>query len=295
MIYIIGNTLFGYPKMADIQINYFKESLIPYLKKVHREGDILIHTGNIFYNKQSVNYKVLKDTFEIIDEVSGFMPIYLLKGANDEFSIDLMSRNKNIRILKEIKKIKNILFIPFGEFLMTENDTEYLFYNGQLKEPTGIKRSFNVFYENEKGNDVNITITSPYQLNKDFTLSPHGFYAFGLNQNDVRFIENTFSPKFKEIYIEDIFELSNINTETIDFVDLVVKSKAIEKTENKNKLDMFVSKYNIHNVYYTDDYIQEGNVIINNNEIRDILIDNADGEMVDNLKEIFTIYDTRRT
>lgn len=295
MIYIIGNTLFGYPKMSDIQIDWFKNWLIPYLEKVHRDGDILVHTGNIFNSKQSANFKVLKEVFEIVDKLSDFIPIYLLRGGNDEISIDLLARNKNIRIIKGIKKIKNLMFIPDGEFLMTDNDTEFLFYNGQLKTVTSVKRSFNGFYENEKGNDININITSPYQLNKDYTLSPHGIYEFNLNQNELRFIENTYSPKFREIYIEDITELAKINTGSKDFIDLVVKSNVVEKTENKNKLEIFASKY-VNSVYYIgDNNIEKDEIIINNNnDIRDILIENADDEMVDNLKEIFSIYDNTK-
>lgn len=183
------------------------------------------------------------------------------------------------------------MFIPSDEFLMTDNDTDYLFYSGILKKIIKVKRSFNGYYDNEKGDDININITSPYQLNKDFSLSPHGFFIFDLKQNEIKFVENTYSPKFKEIYIEDISELANINIDSKDIIDLVVKSKAIEKIENKNKLDIFVSKY-INNVYFTDDYSQDKEIIIkDNNDIRDILIENANDEMIDNLKEIFTIYD----
>jgi hypothetical protein len=295
MIYIIGNTQFGYPKMNDIQVDYFKNWFIPYLKKVYREGDILIHTGNIFYNKQTVNYKVLNDVLDIFDTLSTFIQIFVLRGSNDELSIDLIARNKKIKILNETKKIKTIMFFPSGDFLMPDNDTEYIFYNSPQKEISGLKRSFNSFFDNEKGNDININVTSPYQLNKDYTLSQHGFYELSLKHNEVTFTENNYSPKFKEIYIEDISELSKINTKTNDFIDLIVKSTAINKTENKNKLEIFISKNNINNVYYTEDYAtQESKVIINNNEIRDILIDNADQETIDNLKEIFTIYDNTK-
>lgn len=295
MIYIIGNTLFGYPKMADIQTDYFKNWLTPYLKKVYRDGDVLVHTGNIFYNKQSVNFKVLKDTFEILDELSTFIQIFVLKGSNDEFSIDLIARNKNIKIIKETKKVKNIMFIPEGEFLMPDNDTEYLFYHTSLKEFSGLKRSFNGFYNNEKGNEINICVGSPYQLNKDFTLTEHGLYEFSLKQNELRLITNNYSPKFKEIYIDDISELPTISKNNKDFIDLVVNSKVVEKTENKNKLDIFVNNNNIDNVYFTDGDIQpEEDIVINNNEIRDILNENAKNDIKDNLKEIFSIYDNTR-
>jgi hypothetical protein len=295
MIYIIGNTQFGYPKMGDVQINYFKNWFIPYLKKVYRDGDILIHTGNIFYNKQSVNYKVLNDVFDVFDTLSNFIQIFVLRGSNDEFSIDLIARNKKIKIFNETKQIKSIMFFPSGEFLMPYNETEYVFYHTPLKEVTGVKRSFNSYFDNEKGNEININVTSPYQLNKDYSLSPHGFYEFSLKHNEINFVENTFSPRFKEIYIDDISDLSKINTKTNDFLDLVVKSTVVEKTENKNKLEMFLNKHKINNVYYTEDYTtQEESVIINNNEIRDILLDNADEETVDSLKEIFTIHDNTK-
>ena len=295
MIYIIGNTLFGYPKMTEIQFDYFKSFFIPYLKKVYREGDVLVHTGNIFYNKQSVNFKVLKDTFEIFDELSTFIQIFVLRGSNDEFSIDLIARNKNIKIIKETKKVKNIMFIPEGEFLMPDNDTEYLFYHTPLKELSGIKRSFNGFHSNEKGNDINISIGSPYQLNKDFSLIEHGLYEFSLKQNELRLISNNYSPKFKEIYIDDISELPTISQDNKDFIDLIVTSKAVEKIENKNKLDIFVNNNNISNVYFTDDTIlPDEDIVIKNNDIRDILTENAKSEIKDNLNEVFSIYDNTR-
>jgi len=294
MIYIIGNTLFGYPKMFDIQINYFKNSFIPYLKKVYREGDILVHTGNIFYNKQSTHFKVLRDVFDIFDELSTFIQIFVLKGSNDDLSIDLFNR-KNIKIFKETKKVKNLMFIPNGNFLMPDNDTEYLFYNNTPKEIKDIKKTFNGFYDNEKGSDININITSPYQLNKDYTTSPHGFYAFSLKQNEVRFIENNYSPKFKEIYIDDISQLNEIDKISNDFVDLIINSKVVEKTENKNKVDIFISKNDFHNVYFTESTKIEKDIKIkDNNDIRNILIDNAESDMVDHLNEIFQIYDTNK-
>ena len=294
MIYIIGNTFFGYPKMSDIQVNYFKNSFIPFLKKVYREGDILVHTGNIFYNKQTTHFKVLRDVFDIFDELSTFIQIFVLKGHNDDLSIDLINR-KNIKIFKETKKVKNLMFIPNGNFLMPDNDTEYLFYNNIPKEIKDIKKTFNGFYDNEKGNDTNINITSPYQLNKDYITSPHGFYAFSLKQNEVRFIENNYSPKFKEVYIDDISQLNEINTISNDFVDLIINSKVVEKTENKNKVDIFISKNDFHNVYFTESTKIEKDIKIkDNNDIRNILIDNAESDMVDHLNEIFQIYDSNK-
>ena len=294
MIYIIGNTLFGYPKMIDIQIDYFKNSFIPFLKKTKREGDILVHTGNIFYNKQTAHFKVLKETFDVFDELSDLMPIFLLKGSNEELSLDLLSNRKGIKVFKEIKRMKNLMFVPQGEFLMPDNDIEYLFYCTPLKDVIGVKRSFNGYFENEKGNDININITSPYQLNKDFITTGHGFYAFNLKQNDIRFIENNYSPKFKEIYIDDLSQLQEIH-KSKDFIDLVINSKVVELTENKNKVDMFLSKHDFHNVYFTESFKKEKEVIIkNNNDIRNILIDNAEEDMVEDLNEIFKIYDSTK-
>lgn len=296
MIYIIGNTLFGYPKMGDIQMDYFRNSFIPYLKKLYREGDILVHTGNIFYNKQSTNFKVIKDTLDLFDELSNIIQIFVLKGPNDDLSIDLIGRNNKIKIIKEIKKTKNIMFIPSDEFLMPDFDTEYLFFNSPAKSMNGLKKTFNGYYDNEKGNDININITSPYQLNKDFITVEHGFYAFSLKQNEVRFLSNNYSPKFKEIYIDDISQLQEIDNNKKDFIDLIINSKIVEKTENKNKVDIFIAKNDFHNVYFTEDSKKENKeiVISNNNDIRNILIENADENMVDDLKEIFQIHDSNK-
>jgi len=294
MIYIIGNTLFGYPKMIDIQINYFKNWIIPYLKRVHKEGDILIHTGNIFYNKQTVNLKVLNDVLAVFDTLCDIIQIFVLRGSNDDLSCNLISRNDKIKILNKTKKIKNIMFFPTDEFLMPDNDTDFVFYHTPLKNLTGVKRSFNGFFENENGTDININVSSPYQLNKDYSTSQHGFFEFDLKNNKINFVENTYSPSFRDIYINDISELSNI-TKSKDFVNLIIDSNVIEKKENKNKLDIFLSKSNINNVYYIENNMEEKITEINiNNDIRNILIDNADDETTDNLKEIFKIYDNTK-
>ena len=293
MIYIIGNTLFGYPKMADIQTDYFKNSFIPYLKKTVREGDILVHVGNIFYNKQSAHFKVLKDVMNIFDELSTLMQIFLLKGLNEEFSLDLFNNKKNIKVINETKRVKNIIFIPSGDFFMPDSDTEYLFGSSSAIEIPGVKRSFNGFYDNEKGNDININVTSPYQLNKDFITTGHGFYAFNLKQNDIRFIENNYSPKFKEIYIDDLSQLKDIDTKSKNFIDLVIDSKIVELTENKNKVDMFLSKNDFNNVYFTENTDKGKEIVMKNrNDIRNILIDNAEDGIIEDLNDIFEIYDS---
>ena len=58
---------------------------------------------------------------------------------------------------------------------------------------------------------------------------------------------------------------------------------------------MFLSKHDFHNVYFTESSKKEKEVIIkNNNDIRNILIDNAEEDMVEDLNDIFKIYDSTK-
>jgi hypothetical protein len=288
MIYIIGNTLFGFPKMNNIQNEYFNKIFIPYIKSNYKKGDILIHCGNIFYNSQTTSFKAIKDTFQIIDELSGFIPMFFIMGSNDENSIDLMQRNNNIKIIKETKKIKNITIIPSGEFLMPDNDTDYLFYNTSLKKFNGIKKTFNGFYDNVDGDENNINITSPYQLNKDYSKSKHGFYIINIKDNLVTFIENNYSPKFEDIYINDISDLEKIEINK-NVINLIINSDIINTQENKNKIELFAYKHSI-NLYFTEKSL-ENNIIIEKNDIRNILLKNIDQGIIDEMKKIFITYD----
>lgn len=288
MIYIIGNTLFGYPKMSSIQNDYFNKFFIPYLRNNYKNGDILIHCGNIFYNSQTTTFKAIKDTFKIVDELSNFIPMLFIKGAIDENSIDLMQRNSNIKIIKEIKKMKNITIVPSGEFLMPDNDTQYLFYSTALKKIDGIKKSFNSFYDNNDGDENNINITTPYQLNKDYSKSKHGFYTINIKSDIVSFIENNFSPKFEDVYINDISDLENVNIGN-NIVNLIINSDIINTQEYKNKIELFAYKHSI-GLYFTQKTL-ENNIIIEKNDIRNILLKNIDQNIINEMENIFITYD----
>jgi len=84
---------------------------IPKVKKEYKPGDILIHCGDVFDNRQSVNLLVLHNGISIFEELSKIFVdgIYVIAGnhdvmrktTNDVSSLDSLKYIPNVHIFKE--------------------------------------------------------------------------------------------------------------------------------------------------------------------------------------------------
>lgn len=95
----------------EMMTDWFKEDFIPKVKELYRPGDILIHNGDLFDNRQSVNLLVMHYGIELFEELSKIFVdgIYVIAGnhdvmrksSNDISSLDSLKYIPNVNIIKE--------------------------------------------------------------------------------------------------------------------------------------------------------------------------------------------------
>jgi DNA repair exonuclease SbcCD nuclease subunit len=95
----------------DVMKDWFYQDFIPKVKENYRPGDILIHCGDVFDNRQSVNLLVLHEGIRLFEELSKIFVdgIYVIAGnhdvmrktTNDVSSLDTLKYIPNVNILKE--------------------------------------------------------------------------------------------------------------------------------------------------------------------------------------------------
>jgi DNA repair exonuclease SbcCD nuclease subunit len=224
--------------------DYFFNWFFPLVKENYKPGDILLHLGDFFDSRQSINLRVLNLGIEIAEEMSRLFKggVHIIVGNHD-----IWGKNSNdINSLKSIKWIPGIKIYEepvstrFGDksfFLMPwrkdhEEDSKTL---EEAKshhvlcchaDIRGLK--FNKYVMNEEGSDVskfekfqkvysghihyaqvvgNINMLgSPYEITRSDMDNPKSVWLLDLETlEDKRFVNNH-SPKFKRFNFEQILE-----------------------------------------------------------------------------------------
>jgi len=207
----------------------------------------------------------------------------LMKSGSKEHEViikgDLFynSKHTTFQLLNEVKRMLKVLN-QFSIVLMLDNDYCYPLLEEYIKKVDIIN------YEIE---DVSLFQFSKTDTNKI------GYHI--VKNKKLGFIENKFSPRFVEYIINDIEDLDSIEM-TKDFIDLTINSDLLNKSEYQNKIDIFLSKNNFNNIFYTENKREEEKVKLDskNINIRNILVNNVDEELKNELSEIFTIYDQKK-
>lgn len=227
-------------------MNWFEEDFIPRVKSEYRPGDILIHCGDVFDNRQSVNLLVLHEGIRLFEELSKIFVdgIYVIAGnhdvmrktSNDVSSLDVLKYIPNVHILKDpvIAQIGKIqaLFMPWRtndeeeRKCLQENKIHTLNY---LFCHTNIRTlNFNRYTEVDEGMSVteledfrrvyaghihwsqhrgNVTmIGNPYQMTRSDAGNPKGWFILDFESDTETFYENQYSPKFVKIYLNQFLE-----------------------------------------------------------------------------------------
>jgi DNA repair exonuclease SbcCD nuclease subunit len=263
-IWLISDTHFGVRSNSrewmDIIEQYFKEGLIPTLKREYKPGDILIHCGDVFDSRQSINLYVMNKGIEIFEEINKIMPVYMIIGNHDIF----MKYSNDINSLKVFKHMSNIhvfekptfaqlgpkkaLFMPWvdshEEFMEIASK-----YSGDLMFcHTDIKgMSFNKFVKIEEGADgdkfsnfqrvysghihyaqkyKNVRMLGcPYELTRSDSGNTKNLWRLDLETDEEVNFENDISPKFVKYRLEWILEQTTEKLQELfynNFVDILV-------------------------------------------------------------------------
>ena len=85
--HIISDTHFGVRSNSiewiEIQYDFFEKFYIPYLKKIVKPGDAIIHLGDVFESRQFVNVRVMNMAIDIMKKLAEIMPVFIICGNHD--------------------------------------------------------------------------------------------------------------------------------------------------------------------------------------------------------------------
>ena len=107
-IWLISDTHLGVRSNSrewmDIIEDYFRNFFIPLLEKEGKPGDVVVHCGDVFDSRQSINLYVLNKGISIFEDIAKIMPIYMIIGNHDIF----MKYTNEINSLKVFRNVENI-------------------------------------------------------------------------------------------------------------------------------------------------------------------------------------------
>jgi calcineurin-like phosphoesterase family protein len=280
-IYLIGDSHIGlgYPNSVDkwykVHQEYFSEYLIPTLKKRIQPGDIIVHLGDLFDNRNVIPINLLNYGMDVVEELSKIAPIHIIIGNHDLWSKSASEINSirpfryipNVNIYDKVTKIeyngRKILMMPYIEKRLEQiksidenRDCEYLFCHSDLN---GCKMHLNSVahrnadkidveefgkYKEVFSGHVHITqvnknfkfIGSLWQMDRNDMGDQKGITILDLNTQKIDFVPNTYSPIFRKFRV--------VNEEDIDKLD--------ELRGTKDYIDLAISN----------------NLLINNRKLR---------------------------
>lgn len=247
-LWMITDTHLGVRNSSEewIQImrKYFFEWFIPLVKKEYKPGDVLVHLGDVYDSRQSINLKVLNLCVEIFGELSTIFKdgIFIIAGNHDCYSKESNDINSltSLKFIPGIKVYEEPISIEFGErkaFLMPWRTNEeaaaellseipehdYLFCHTDIR---GL--SFNKFTKIEDGIGYNKLenfkrvysghihysqnfgkvrmLGSPYQLTRSDMDNRKAILLLDLKSEEEILFDNDFSPKFIRIGFDSVLE-----------------------------------------------------------------------------------------
>ena len=253
-------------KWLNMMEDYFYNFFIPYLRKNVKDGDILIHCGDLYDNRTSIPIIASYKAEKILLEISKILPIHLIvgnhdlwnKGSNDINSVRLFSHIPNIHIYTSPESItifdKKLVFIPWVEKRLElikeiqDNPGDYLFCHSDLngckmhlnsvahRNPDKIDVSEFKGYSHVFSGHIHLTqsnenftyVGSPYQMDRNDTDDQKGITILDLISGKIDFVPNTYSPVFKKVSV--------LNEDNIDSLDKLLGSKDYIDLSISNKL-----------------------------------------------------------
>lgn len=255
-IYILGDTHIGlgYPNKMDKWLNihkeYFSEFLIPFLKNNVKEGDRIVHLGDLLDNRDIIPINILNYTMNIVEEISNIAPMHILIGNHDCWSRSSTETN-SIRPLRYIPNVfiydketivefdgKKILMMPFIEdkneqiSIISENkNCEYLFCHSDLngckmhltsaanknlnkidiEEFVYFKKVFSGHIHIRQSNKNFEFVGSNFQMDRNDYNDQKGITILDLESGESTFVANKTSPIFKKVAIFKEEDIDELN------------------------------------------------------------------------------------
>lgn len=248
--------------------SYFDNFFIPLLRQYKDAGENIgvIVAGDFFDNRQHIDINILNVGIDIMEKLAKECEIFVSIGNHDIYkkkdtnitSLRVFKTIDNIEIIDELSilEIKNgikFLIVPWvGDnkeeteilikhgsevnFAVLHSDISGLKYDNGRQimngvNLSGIKVKIYSGHIHKRQDTKQVTyIGSPYQLRRSDIGNTKGIYSIKVLNKRTReeFVENTYSPMFLKIPIEDILHLDSDHIRNItenNYVDIIIKRK----------------------------------------------------------------------
>lgn len=261
-IYMIGDThiSLGYPNSVDkwykIHQEYFSKFLIPLLKERIEPGDIIIHLGDLFDNRNVIPINLLNYGMDVVEEISKIAPLHIIVGNHDCWSKSSDEINTirpfrwipNVHVYDKTTQIEynglKLCLMPYLEKRLEQikliNDNkgcDYLFCHSDLNgcrmhltsvghrnsdkidvdDFKSFKRVFSGHIHIRQVNTNFEFIGSNFQMDRNDYGDQKGITILDTNTGETEFIPNNISPVFKKVRV--------VNEDDIIFLETLKDSK----------------------------------------------------------------------
>jgi len=254
-------------KWLNMMENYFYNFFIPYLKENAKEGDILVHCGDLYDNRTSIPIIASYKAEKILTEISKILPVHLIvgnhdlynKGSNEINSVRLFNFVDNITVYTETSVIEifgnKLILMPWVEKRIDmikeieSNSGDYLFCHSDLNgcrmhlnsvahrnadkidvdEFSRFKHVFSGHIHIRQTNKNFTFIGSPYQMDRNDMGDQKGITILDLISGEIHFEPNTYSPIFKKYQVvnDDDIEIIESLKDTKDYIDLSISNNLL--------------------------------------------------------------------
>lgn len=226
-----------------IHEDYFKNWFIPLCKKIYQPGDCLVHLGDVYDSRQSLNLRVLNLGIEIFEELSDIFKegIFIICGNHDVYGKNTNEVNSlkslkwipGVKIYEEPESItmgnRKIFLMPWRkdhnaeretigsakgkhDYMFCHTDLKGLMFNKFVRIDAGLDYSDMDKFERVYSGHIHYSqnfgkmrmLGSPYQLTRSDSENPKGITVLDLETGYEEYFENNYSPKFTRMSFDQV-------------------------------------------------------------------------------------------
>ena len=261
-IFMVGDSHIGlgYPNKTDkwfkVHQEYFSDFLIPLLKERVSPGDIIIHLGDLFDNRNVIPINLLNYGMDVVEEISKIAPLHIIVGNHDCWSKSSDEINTirpfkwipNVHIYDKTSQIEfngiKLCLMPYIEkrleqinLINANKDCDYLFCHSDLNgcrmhltsvghrnndkidvdDFKSFKRVYSGHIHIRQINTNFEFIGSNFQMDRNDYNDQKGITILDTDTGESEFIPNLVSPVFKKVRL--------VNEDDIEELELLSESK----------------------------------------------------------------------
>lgn len=302
---------------------YFDNFFIPLIRKYKEAGDkcVVVVAGDYFDNRQHIDINVMNVGAEIMQKIAAEVEVFVSIGNHDIYkkkevdisSVKIFKLFKNVKLIEKLTTLitsqdRKFLIVPWVgdakeetkiltrnknvDFYILHSDIAGFKYDNGRQIVNGVnistiegKKIYSGHIHKRQSTDVATYIGSPYHLKRSDIGNTKGIYSVVISSDGVKeeFVENTYSPKYLKVPLEDILDYTLDKVKKIvynNYVDIIIKrkwkndismSKLMEAMDycKPRKIEIILDKLETE---FTDD----NNIVTKDMSIEDVSNDKID-------------------